>query len=888
MRPLRPVCLLCRLRVVEVTSKVHAIKWNTQTPTAPLSTTVSRNDGSRYRSTMEASEDTAEPVSVFGERPSYLRKILLHDRPQPTPVARASIEGTEERYPSRLEALFQEIIEEQKASKDGAGAGAGAFAAEVTAADPDPDNEFTRHNASVNLPLVSAIEKLADMVDQDAPIADAYHHFLTLVKPALGAPDVYVPPSYKTTVLAMLDRLVLAKKADMLTESLPRVADIFLIYSELSELNPKKWAVLVGELARCIVNAPSSTRASSTASASRDAMFADLLESWKVLSRPRLSGPTALEKELANSFWFPNLSNSVVQKLSKIGSFPSAFNTLFPQYQDTQLGMPISTLGIITYVLMHDESRCPVAVKERAQRLLSRLSYLIKFVDYQDKRLRTDLVYTAPALETYVMHRWPSIKAQLMESSVTEDSLSTDADTPIPNDDSSGGVFDARHIRFRLGRVAGTVNHAELDRLWTAFIGTEVPMSKKRIEQIRQNSELIDAFIKTRMMFRQSEMAVAAWGLMSKVGLKPSLRTWNLMLDGLRETGNLAGLKNVWTKLIRTGLKLDASIWTTRIGGLIDCGDVEGGLHALQEMAHTWERTPTAPTAVMLSVEPVNAALVALIRLQRQDAADKVLAWADKRGIKPDIYTFNTMLHTMIRAGNQNKSVERLFALMHAQGVQPDVATFTLVLDASYLRDEVRSAEEQTKIVTDVVASMRVAGLEPNLHTYGKMIYLLLRSNAIAAAVGIFNYLHERNMKVSPHIYTMLIQHCFEQTPPDLESIRLFISRRRYRDFDDMDRVFYERVVNGYAQVGETEGAVHIFNHVMNAGSSLSLPTLTLLLNALLEKGEIKKARAMVNREKKRFEKLNPDPTRHFQYWGHRFWQLARENRLLRLEPDIE
>ena len=49
------------------------------------------------------------------------------------------------------------------------------------------------------------------------------------------------------------------------------------------------------------------------------------------------------------------------------------------------------------------------------------------------------------------------------------------------------------------------------------------------------------------MTFNQPDKAMVAWNLLGKVGLKPSLRTWNLTLEGLGKAGNINGLKNIWT-----------------------------------------------------------------------------------------------------------------------------------------------------------------------------------------------------------------------------------------------------------------------------------------------------------------------------------------------------
>ncbi|KAI3336729.1 hypothetical protein HD806DRAFT_16197 [Xylariaceae sp. AK1471] len=876
MRGSQPVCLLCRLQVAKATSKTRAVKWQS------ISTTSSKHDGatSIKRAAATTTATTAQALdnativaeSTSSQSPPYVRKILF-ERHQPKSNVRISqTKIIKEQPPSRVEALFQQILQEQQgiqdATRDVSGPG----------------------GASIDLSLVKAIGKLQEMVDGNTPIGDAYLYFRTEIYPAIRVPGIHVPQAYHRVKFALMEKLIAAKKADVLTEDLPTVADIFRIYAEVGELKPKQWAVLVGELLQCIVSMDPSAETQSTAKferqlALREAMLADLVESWKVLSLPRLTIAPTGENELTNGFWFPRLDKFSLLKFAKKGNFAAAFSILFPQYPRNQLGAPVSVLAIATYALMHDSTRCSVDVRQNATRFMSKVAYLVTFVDLRDKALQRELVSTFPGLEKYVMGLWPKIRAYLKQKSVSEDDASTEAYTiSISTDDNQATrAFNEASIGRRLSRVHGLRNSGELDRLWEEFVGPKDPISLERAAQIRQHPKLIDSFIKTRMSFNQPEKALAAWSLLGKVGLKPSLRTWNLMLDGLRKAGNINGIKNIWAKLARSGLKLDTAIWTTRIAGLIDCGDVEGGLHALEEMARLWETDPVEmnKTAVKPTIEPVNAALTGLIRRKQLEAAEKLLAWAGRQGIQPDVITFNTMLRPLIRDENRSKDVKKLFAAMQDQGVHADEATFVIILDASFSKDDIQDPEAQANIVADVAAAMAAAGLELNMQTYGKMIYLLLRSNATSAAMAVVNHLYNRNLELSPHIYTMLVEHCFAQNPPALDSVHLFVQRRRHLDFDDMDRVFYDRIIRGYALVGETQAALDAYRHVAGAGVGLSLGTLTDLLRPLLRQDRLEDASSVVNSERKRFEGEHQDPDEHARYWGHQFWQLARRYNLL-------
>lgn len=870
MKGSNSVCLLCRLQVARATSKTPALPWQTQT--ARLSAAPSRHDAAGPG---RASTDSAVlPDSNSGESqsqpPSYLRRTLSPRHGPNSNVQILPTKITGEPPSSRVDALFQQIIQEQQGLQNTA------------------SNASSPKSASVNLSLVRAIGRLQEMVASDTSVVDAYLFFRTEIHPLVQAPGTHVPQAYHRVKFALLDKLVVAKQADMFAPELPTVSEILRTYAETGELKPKnQWTVLVGELVLSIINMNPSPQPRSIVEyerklALREAMLLDLLESWKVLSLPPLPMSPTSESQLTNDFCFPRLHKLSLVNVAKKGGFPAAFSSLFPQYPHSQLGEPVATLAIATFTLMHDSRRCSVSVRGNATQFMSKVAHLLTIINYDEKLIQQSLARTFPHLEEYVMGLWPKIRAYLRKNPVDEDEGSAEHHVRFMSDnkDQKTSAFDAGLIGRGLSHAYANRNSLQLDTLWQEFVGSEHPISEERAAQIREHPELMDSFIKARMTFNQPGKAIVAWNVLGKVGLKPSLRTWNLMLDGLRKAGNIDGIKNIWAKLAKSGMQLDTAIWTTRVAGLIDCGDIEGGLHALEEMTRLWGNG-TNKTAVMPTIAPINAALLGLLRRQQHDVVDKLLVWARRKGIKPDIFTFNTILRSLIRNGNSSKDVEKLLATMQAQGVSADEATFVIILDASFSHDDARDPEDQANVVADVASAMANAGLELNMKTYGKMIYTLLRSNATAAAMAIVNHLYNQNLELSPHIYTMLVEHCFAQRPPALDAVHMFVQRRLRVAFDDIDHIFYDRVVRGYALAGETRAALGVHRRVVEAGGRVSISSLIELLRALIQEDNLKDAREMVNREKKQFEGRNPDPEEHASFWGHPFWQLATRYNLV-------
>jgi hypothetical protein len=184
---------------------------------------------------------------------------------------------------------------------------------------------------------------------------------------------------------------------------------------------------------------------------------------------------------------------------------------------------------------------------------------------------------------------------------------------------------------------------------------------------------------------------------------------------------------------------------------------------------------------------------------------------------------------------------------MQKAGVQADVATFTTLLDEMFESSKLLSPEDQNEIVKNVFAEMEAAGIEANLRTYGKMIYSLLQSNPsdMTAVKAVMARMAAKGVEPSTYIYTILVKHHFSQEPPDLEAIRLILERIQLSG-TVMDHIFWDRVIEGYARIGDTITALTILGRVDKPGSRVGWYALQMVLSSLTENGEWDLARQVV------------------------------------------
>lgn len=763
-------------------------------------------------------------------------------------------------------------------------------------------------------------------------VETTYNYLKTEIYPILRRPHVTISPFLHVTVANVLKKLTAAKKADMTNPKLPTVAQISLVHADLGSLHPREWSQLVGPLIQALVSMKTSTEDYPSIEeyekylATRATLLTDLLDSWKVLSAPpELSDTNTHPKnsDILDDFWFPTLEGHSLANVSK-NNFAAAFTRVLPQYPRSQLGSPVAALAIATYCVLQDRTRSNDSARRRAARFMGSTAYVITYVELSGEALKKLMKSTFPGLEHYVMDQWSKIRGRLEQSDDSVSGVRVDPESPsLPSfswKSPSKGTYPFHYLISKLNQAYLASNMTGVDRVWQQA-GFDKEFTPEHIAVHRENSDLIDLFVNVYMAMNKPEKALAAWGLFKKIGKRPTLKTWNAMLDGCKKAHNLHGLKNIWAKLASSGAELDTAVWTTRVAGLVECGDLEGGLQVLEEMVKLWNHSQTTQRghAVKPTIEPVNAALAALIRRKKPDAAERLLAWAASKGIERDIFTYNTLLRPMIRE-ERRQDVKRLFAAMKNQGVSADAATFTIVLDAALARIEPPPASSRSRAkakeferaqqdtVALVLSRMEAAGLETNLQTYGKMIYLLLQSGgdrSSEAIKAVMAHLWSQGHELSPHIYTMLVEHYFSRRPPDLEAVDSLLERRRVLagGAPDMDRVFYDRVIRGYAvYADQPTPALDWYYHLTTQGYQVTAGTRAELLRALLRHGRWDDARGLVADARERLlkdhgsgsgsgsgssdaaaadaanaEDLGSDPRDDAEasYWRNNFWAIA-------------
>ncbi|KAH8909612.1 hypothetical protein BR93DRAFT_924592 [Coniochaeta sp. PMI_546] len=749
------------------------------------------------------------------------------------------------------------------------------------------DDGPTPSDSLATIELYKSVATLEEMLSKpEISTATCFQYFNSDIYARINRQHARIPRILRDRVgKTLMSQVSREKAANFEAKDLPSVTTISQIFLELGIFEPDTWAVLTTHLLEHICTVSTSPQdyttieSYETAMARRDTLLHDLVGAWKMFNVPPfVAARTGDGAKAASAARLPSLDRRHVAHNSRRGKPHLSIASLFPHYDPRQLRMTIPA-AIATYVLLVD----PINRTNRVFR-----HEIAPFVDAMAAALlhnrpgREDLdsLYGQhPALLKYITERWSAVETQLDEQSKFQD-------TADGAEDSQGSQL-TRKLHRQLGQAWNTWNPKVLNRAWEEFWGTYATPPDAKLKQCRENPELFNYFIMAYMAMRQPSRAIEVWNSMVSIGIEPTVKTWNSMIDGCKRANNMLGLKNVWSKLIASNMKLDPAIWTARVSGLIELGSPEEGLAALEEMARLWkenEKLPLAersPAAVKPSIEPVNAALAGLLRLQRlsSGAASGLLAWAAKQGIEPDIYTFNTLLRPLLKQGLDGE-VQNLLRTMKKQNLEADVATFAILLEGALEDIGSQTPQEQIQTVNTFLRTMRDAGVTANMQLYAKMIHLLLQQGdrAEEPVKAVLAHIWGQGLDLTSHIYTMLADHYFTRSPPDTDAVTALIENRRLHDNKDIDRVFWERVIFGYCQVGDIARAMQIFDKMEKSGSKISHATLYELLLVLGRSGQTGSVVRVIDFAKK--GKDQPDEERsgkNPRFWQHRFWHLAED-----------
>ncbi|KAG9242327.1 hypothetical protein BJ878DRAFT_516161 [Calycina marina] len=682
------------------------------------------------------------------------------------------------------------------------------------------------------------------------------------------------------TGVALVNKIMKAKALNQ--PSIPSLTEVLSVYAQLDIMNGNDTIQAMYSLARLAVEQSSEEH------------VLDLLGSWHIFSRTDKVTRTYKFEDISQlnwSNWPSHVPSPNIKHRTKKHGVSGAFTAFLPIKLYFKGNDGIAALALTIFSLVSSEIFSTHEAAHNAKPFLTVVAKIINAEVLQlEKVLSNVLLDPKNALiENYLQSHWDEIAGQANECATPE------AYQPVEQPSDSQRVF-VKNLP-RLEDAVRRVDIPQIDKMWSDMAKLPIYTNDDFGPRGTLSGQMCNQFIQAYMSLKKPDRAIGVWNDMIDTGLTPSLASWDSMLIGCKTSRDAKALEEVWSNMEAAGVNPDIHCWTSRISGLFESNRTSWGMAALDSMSANWltkararyGRTRTTAElrhvgdlegAVKPAIQVINAAITALLKRYREDDAHRVLAWAGNFGTKPDVITYNTLLRFLIR---QKRTKEGMSILTHMKndGIPADVATFTIILEETFRNAEEQTVEQQHEVLASVFAEMEEAGVKANTQTYGRIIYQLMigGTSDLTAVNAVLARMAREGLEPSSYIYTIFIEYYFRQDPPDVDAIRGLIQRVREKDDGSVDHIFWDRVINGYAEMGDTASALRILGQVSSTNlrktADIGYPTLEIVVSALVKNEEWMAVKDLVRNIA--IDTGGPIPEHvHGKNGQHRFWKVVQ------------
>lgn len=273
--------------------------------------------------------------------------------------------------------------------------------------------------------------------------------------------------------------------------------------------------------------------------------------------------------------------------------------------------------------------------------------------------------------------------------------------------------------------------------------------------------------------------------------------------------------------------------------------------------------TRDGPTIPRPDTDTLTTIITALVQRKsgkgrRLDLVPDAFAWAQTFAVKPNLWTYNTLFRTCLKDGNLKEAMQ-ILAKMEEDKITPDAFTFYGFADFIFKQanKSAMSADEQYRLMFNILDMLEQRGLEPSNVFFGSMINNLLKSGQdrgpnLPAAMLLLRVMLEKNVPVSSQIWTILMTHHFQQGRseggsgvPDWNAIEGLWKQMNQTTLG-LDAMFYDRMIEGFASFGEINKAVNMLERMGKEGKRPGWSALGALLEAFVDQQLVDQARGLV------------------------------------------
>lgn len=197
----------------------------------------------------------------------------------------------------------------------------------------------------------------------------------------------------------------------------------------------------------------------------------------------------------------------------------------------------------------------------------------------------------------------------------------------------------------------------------------------------------------------------------------------------------------------------------------------------------------------------------------------------EKRGIKPDVYSYASIMSCHSKIGNLN-AVMRFYEKMKALGIQPDRKVFNAVIHALAKARLVKEAR-------GIVQAMEESGCVPDTVTYNSLIMPLCKAHLLDEAKQVFEEMMERG--VGPTVRTY---HGFFRVQRSAEEV-FELLQRMYITGCNPNHDTYIMLIRKFCRWRQVENVLKVWGEMRKKGLDPDRSSYIVMIHGLFLNGRL-------------------------------------------------
>ena len=196
--------------------------------------------------------------------------------------------------------------------------------------------------------------------------------------------------------------------------------------------------------------------------------------------------------------------------------------------------------------------------------------------------------------------------------------------------------------------------------------------------------------------------------------------------------------------------------------------------------------------------------------------------------VTPDACTYNILINAFFRTGCLDDAWN-VFDEMRKRGVRPNVVTFVTLVSGLCVNNRL---EEALRLKDDMV---RVYGIKPNASVYTPLIKELCRTGDLNLAFGLKDEMERYKIQLDSAVYTTLISALFKVGRKDM--VYQILEKMKVSGCKP-DTVTYNAMIHGFCMETDFEAAYKVFDQMAKEGCKPDIISYNIIIGGLCKEGK--------------------------------------------------